>query len=532
MHASIRSLFIPVLTSALIGGLGVQIWNGLKHPRPRAPASVSDTHVVLILIDGLDAASFEEERLAGRLPEISKLIESGTYYPKILSSFPSVTGYTYFPYLTGRPAIESGVLGLRWFDRARFEAGKRGAFRHYVGATSPDLALDLDPRTPTLFERFPNDKSFSVNTFLDRGSTQSHSSGVGFALSKLEHGSLFLKILGAIPLVGSHLIPSLESVDRKLVDDVIKKRGLEARVTWITFATPDAYVHMKGFGKKQQPTYRRLLQNIDRQIGRLRHETERLGLSEKTLYAVISDHGVTPVDRNVDLCKVLNKSKLSCLRGPSITANRNFHHSDTSVFQKYHTLVAVNGNTMAYVHVLDQTLKNSTKTALLNESGVEHVFSKLGDSSAIEVLTRFGRSEIEALPHCIRYAHREGLEPLGVPEKLSGSCRPKDEWIRLTLESDFPGAISRIAELLSHPSSGDFVVTAQAGYDFGKDFEIVQSNYRGGHGGLRRDQILVPAVLSSKNVSQTLLTAEDVGRELHTALGITSGRPQESTPSR
>ncbi len=61
-------------------------------------------------------------------------------------------------------------------------------------------------------------------------------------------------------------------------------------------------------------------------------------------------------------------------------------------------------------------------------------------------------------------------------------------------------------------------MTAAPGYDLAADYELIVGNYRGGHGGLRADQLRVPYVLSGPGVptGQRLATAraEDVGATL------------------
>ena len=58
-------------------------------------------------------------------------------------------------------------------------------------------------------------------------------------------------------------------------------------------------------------------------------------------------------------------------------------------------------------------------------------------------------------------------------------------------------------------------MTASLGYDLAADYEMVVGNYRGGHGGLRADQLRVPYILSGPGVpaGQRLATAraEDIG---------------------
>jgi hypothetical protein len=47
--------------------------------------------------------------------------------------------------------------------------------------------------------------------------------------------------------------------------------------------------------------------------------------------------------------------------------------------------------------------------------------------------------------------------------------------------------------------TGDLVLAAAPGYDVGADYERVVGNYRGGHGGLRSEQITAYAMAFTTN---------------------------------
>ena len=95
------------------------------------PATEGNT-CTIFLIDGLSSEVFKEELAAGRLPVMQKMIEEGLFTENGISSFPTMTGYGFYPFVTGVDATKSGILGLRWFDRAR----EKGNLRNYVGKTN------------------------------------------------------------------------------------------------------------------------------------------------------------------------------------------------------------------------------------------------------------------------------------------------------------------------------------------------------------------------------------------------------------
>jgi hypothetical protein len=88
--------------------------------------------VSFILIDGLLNSAFVSMLQEKQLPVIEQLIEDGIYVKEGISSFPTMTGYAFFPFVTGMDATNSDIYGLRWFDRNR----SSGNLRNYVGRTN------------------------------------------------------------------------------------------------------------------------------------------------------------------------------------------------------------------------------------------------------------------------------------------------------------------------------------------------------------------------------------------------------------
>jgi hypothetical protein len=114
-----------------------------------------------------------------------------------------------------------------------------------------------------------------------------------------------------------------------------------------------------------------------------------------------------------------------------------------------------------------------------------------------------------------------GYAPLGLAD---GRPRTPAEWLEATHAAEYPDAVERIAAVLATDAAGDLVVTALPGHDFGLDYEALVGNYRGGHGGLRADQLRVPYVLAGPGVRPGVriaaARAEDVGATLLALLGL------------
>jgi hypothetical protein len=120
----------------------------------------------------------------------------------------------------------------------------------------------------------------------------------------------------------------------------------------------------------------------------------------------------------------------------------------------------------------------------------------------------------------------EGGDPLGYDALglADGVPRTETAWLQATHASRYPDAVYRLTALMANPDAGDLVVLSAPGYDLGADYELLVSNYRGGHGGLRADQLRVPYILAGPGVAAgariATARAEDVGATLLALLGL------------
>ena len=108
------------------------------------PAAEGNT-LTIVLIDGMSSSIFNDELRLGKLPVLSQLIKKSLYVENGISAFPTMTGYGFYPFITGIDASESGTYGLRWFDKER----NKGQLRNYVGRTNVQMNHDLHPEPKT-----------------------------------------------------------------------------------------------------------------------------------------------------------------------------------------------------------------------------------------------------------------------------------------------------------------------------------------------------------------------------------------------
>lgn len=533
-----------VLGGALLAlALAAGLWAAFGRRRADEGVPASPPYLTVFLLDGLSARVFDDEMAAGHLPEMADLMGQGAVIQHGVSSFPSMTAYGFYPFLTGQDAARSGVYGLRWFDRGREQAN----LRSYVGATQDLMNVDWAAAPATLFERVRPQHTFSVNSYANRGVRRVEKVGWSFAMAKYRRVAWQPWLLGQTPLLGDVLVPDWERAETRMMQAAIDDLRRRPKVQWITLSSLDGHQHVQGTDAR----YAALLRHADTLIAGYRAASRALGQEPQRVYALLADHGVADASTSGDLRAALGEC--CALRALRDTATR-FRDRDIEVplstYAEQDAVVVINGNMLNYVYLRNpaapagqewrQPLQESQLTAY-GERGVDVVAGLLkapqvelvilrGDAPGQSVVRSAGGvGVIAAEPNGLYRYRSEGTDPLGYAERglADGLGRTAGQWLLDTHDTNYPDAVYRIASLMANEDVGDLVVTSREGCDLGEGYELVVGNYRGGHGGLRADQMRVPYVLAGPGVAHTRLAvarAEDVGATLMSLLGLAPER--------
>src|SRR5205085_587709 len=122
--------------------------------------------VIVLLADGARVDTVTGAIDAGDTPALARLRDEGGLH-ELTSTFPSVTGPAYTPFLMGRFPGSVGLPGLRWFDRSRSACSFPDYTRSYVGYQMRAVDRDLDPSAATIFELVP--ESVAALSVITRG---------------------------------------------------------------------------------------------------------------------------------------------------------------------------------------------------------------------------------------------------------------------------------------------------------------------------------------------------------------------------
>jgi len=428
--------------------------------------------LILIVADGARFDSIDAATRDGALPTLARLRAEGTLCP-VATSFPSVTGIAYAPFLTGRFPGPSGLPGLRWFDRAHVRCSRPPYARSYLGAQMRHLDEDLTPGVPTLFELAPS--RFNAMSMLGRGTR---------GRERIGRDARTLLRVARTHWTGN--ARGWIALDRAVARESTR-RLIAHRPAFSCIAMLGLDKASHAFGHESDCA-RDALAAIDASVGELRDALERAGRWDETVLWIVSDHGHSRVNAHDDLVHVVRAAGHSVLSHPWLLARRAM------------VAVMVGGNAMAHLYVeLDRRVRagwpalrerwEPLASALLARESVDLVILHHDDSSTELRARGRGSAMIEHAHGRFSYHPIDG-DPLGVGRELN-ALDSRDAFDALA-NTDYPDALVQIAQLAASARSGDIILSAAPGWDFREKWEPIP--HVSTHGSLRREHMMVPLI--------------------------------------
>ena len=415
----------------------------------------------------------------------------------VTSTFPSVTGPAYAPFLMGRYPGPIGLPALRWYDRTRTHTSFPHYTRSYVGHEMRFVDRDLDPDAPTLFELAP--PALGALNVIGRGLPMS---------ARLGRGARF-----ALRAARTHFSGNVRGwldIDRQIGRDIARRvRDERPRFVFAALTGIDKTSHAQGH---DHGLVRDAMRIVDDVIAELRGDAERGGWWHETHLWIVSDHGHSPVTAHDDLAAGVQALGHRVMAHPLIYVRR----PDVAVM--------VSGNAMAHLYVelgsrerpwwpaLDARWR-ALADAMVERRSVDLVLLPHGPTRC-EVRARGrGRAFVEHEGGQYRYVP-DGGDPLGI-----GSLRGADAQraYDATIGSDYPDAVVQIAHLAGSARAGEIILSAARNWDFRARFEPIP--HFSSHGALHREHMLVPLV-TNRPVAGTPRRTVDVMPSALAALGI------------
>lgn len=423
---------------------------------------------------------------------------------EVASSFPSVTGPAYAPFLMGRFPGPIGLPGLRWFDRARTTCSFPDYTRSYVGYQMRAVDTDLDPHAPTIFELVPD--SVAALNMIGRGLARSR------RLAELN-------VRSAVRAALTHFRGRARAwldVDREISGDVVRRvRAERPRFTFAALTGVDKTSHAEGH---DAPVVIEALRIVDDTVAELRADAERDGRWPSMKLWVVSDHGHSPVHAHEDLLAVVREDGVRAIAHPWVYSLS----PDAAVM--------VSGNAMAHIYLdLREPRRpwwpalaprwRALADRLLSRPSVDLMLLPRSENRCEVHARGRGHAVIEHDADLRRGTHRYGYrmvsgDPLGVGREVDGD---RSAMFEATRAGDYPDAIVQIAHLAGAARSGEIILSAAPGWDFRARYEPIP--HVSSHGSLHRSHMLVP-LLTNRAPDRTPRRTVDVMPSALAALDV------------
>lgn len=431
--------------------------------------------LLLIVSDGVRPDMLREELERGTVPALASLVRRGALHD-VTTSFPSVTGPAYVPFIMGRHPAHLGLPGLRWFDRARTLRWARANTRSYAGIDIWHVDHDVNRDAPTLLELAR--PSLAAMSMLGRGASHGHV------------GRSILWMLRAAPVHFGGDVAAWRALEQRAVRDFLGRFArIRPRASVIALTSPDKFAHAYG---SRADLVRTAIHDLDLLARNAMDIARRDGWDDELHIWMVGDHGHQPVEHHDDLHGWLDARGLRTMAHPSLGVRR----PDVALM--------VGGNAMAHVYLApDERVRR-----WWGEHSPRHqpLLDALLQRDSIDLAATASSAQVTQLWSAthgmaeVRRDERGGgrwsyLPCSGDPLQLGGALRAldaTDAWLA-TRETRYPDAIVQLSALVPSHRSGDIVLSASDGWDLRARFEPVP--HRSTHGALTREQMLVPLLV-------------------------------------
>ncbi len=472
--------------------------------------TIPDRPVVIFFVDGLHRGTFERMLAAGELPHIRHfLVDRGVWIREAATCLPTVTYAVSTSYITGRFPGHHGVLGNKWFDPRYLE------LQDYTTIGTMGL-VDDDIRGPTVYEMLEPEDTVAVLTQVNRGCDRFYENwmrvGVAWYFRMWRNVSM--------------------STTARLQNTVRRanRTGRWPDLIMLYYPATDEVAHRYGI---ESETYREAIRTFDKEVGDACKAFEKEGFLERTLRVMVTDHGMAPVGRHVDLAKLLREKGLRVWKR-RLNEQEGDYQKRCNELDEYDAVVVVDSDRFAKLTFrlsgcswshrpsLDELrdLLASPSSEQSTNGSPEDMVTMLCGLPAVELgaysdrgrpetrVTVFGSGgtgvitrRTRAGTSRYRYDVRSGEDPLGYGAHESaarlcdGRFHSADEWIKAAHGSDYPDLVPQLPEMFDARRAGDLCLFARAGWDFGR-------TNRAGHGGLTRGETVVPMIFAGAGLPQ------------------------------
>lgn len=445
---------------------------GQLNKQPDFPHVSPSKRVVLIVIDSLMDKPLQSALKEGKAPALQYLIDNGRYYPRMVSSYPTMSVTVDSTLLTGTYADKHKVPALVWYDEKEKRFISYGSDKKEILKLGPKQVLKeglfhlngrhLSNQVKTIHEELDEKglQSASINTLVYRG-TERQTLNVPKSLQVLDFLNKDASVKGPSYFsygILSKLNPKNKythiwqgfGFNDKFATEELKYLIEQDRVpsfSLVYFSDNDKKVHKKGVNETK---------GIEEADKRLQTLFNKYGSWEKALkdnvWIVMGDNGQTSIKSDkekalVDLREVLKSYNIHKISGP---------------VKKQDQIVLGLNERMSFIYLLDTSIKQEIiAKQLQREKRIDIIAWKEGKTIKVLSGNKKGMFSFQ----------RTGkfIDQYGQSWKIDGDAHILDMKIESskTIEyGDYPDALARLYSSFYSHSGNYLVVNTKPGFEF------------------------------------------------------------------
>jgi hypothetical protein len=266
--------------------------------------------IILCIIDDIRSDQFFELIDKNLLPNCKSLMEKGIFSKNCVTDFPSITYPTQVSIITGCYTGDyckepcHGIPLTNWMQRNHSPP----ILRNYIAKNMQIYKLneDIGKNCKTILEMCDHGNTSSIAQFLNRGANY-------FFPERKTKLAMYYLVLKHSRNVKRMMCRANSTIVKKLLDTFENPKKFfndkePPIVSLLCFLSSDLIMHMLG---SDSYLYKLNLLHIDKVIGLLVKELDRMGFLNETVLAITSDHGNYKANKVGDLTTFFDKYKLS-----------------------------------------------------------------------------------------------------------------------------------------------------------------------------------------------------------------------------
>jgi hypothetical protein len=451
--------------------------------------------IICLLIDSLMDTPLQEEIQAGRVPTLQFLRDNGTYFPRVVSSFPTMSVSIDTTMLTGEPPNKHGIYGLTYYHQQHNKVFNFGTgpkeilffgLKRVLHAAMMQLNQKLISKDVETIHEATEKPTASINAMIYRGSNPVKLKPpwitwlFGLLPRSIEtivpayfsFGSLFCITKKSIPKTMLSKFGMNDHFSSMEIISLIKEDKLPP-LSFVYFPGNDIIIHKKGTSEGKG------LRKADNEINPI---LNAFGSWEEAIqkcnFIVLGDSGQTNMmkkDTYVDLRKVLKPYSIMPI-------------SRDTPKSKDQLITCVNER-MGYITILDKNISYQEIVRLCKTEKKLDVIAWQEDDRWIHVVSGQADGALSFRPN------GDYTDEYNQKWQLEGDISILD----LTIDDDqiqygiYPDALSRLAGAMD-PKSRNIIITISPGYELvGK----ASPKHKGAsHGSLHQLDSLVPMIMT------------------------------------